>query len=127
LIYYGAFLVLLAIKLWWDLKERKRGVVINHFKSAMFDSAFYIGFGLLLFGVKGAGFILLAYWLRWLLFDLLYNKFTNKDTFYCGEESAIDEWADAFDGIEDNVCKVVFFIKVIGIIVTLAMIYLMYR
>lgn len=123
-IYIAMFVVLLAIKLWWDLRARKRGRIINHFKSAAFDSVFYIGVGFWLFGIEFGGFVILLYWLRWLLFDLLYNKLTHKSLFYCGDNSHLDEWADELDGLDDNVCRFMFYFKFVGIALTILLIWL---
>lgn len=124
IIFYTIVLGLIGFKLWWDLRARKRGRIINHPLSAGIDLGLYIVSSFFLIGFWEFGcHVLIALMLRWILFDLLYNKFTNKNLYYCGENSKLDQWGDLVDGKDDQLCKVMFFLKIFGLILTLALLW----
>ena len=117
--FYAVFWALLFFKLFWDLRARRKGRIINHAQSALIDVALYIAAGIYFIGFWDMGaFIISCLWLRWILFDLGWNWLTGNHPFYCGENSKLDVWADEFDGIEDDICKAMFWTKIGGLILT---------
>ena len=70
--------ILLAFKLWWDSRAKnKYHRVINHFRSSVIDTTIYVVSSYLLFKPEWLviiGWIFLAWFWRWLLFDGIYSK-----------------------------------------------------
>lgn len=87
-------MALIGFKLFWDVHQRKKGIIINHGFSAFMDTILYV-FAAAIATQSGEWYQVLMYVvyglaLRWLVFDALYNLLTNKPVGYRGVTSKLD-------------------------------------
>ena len=92
IIFIVVFLILLGFKLWWDKRAKDSGRIINHFRSALIDGLIYGGSGYLLFQWGFIGWFVLVVGLRWLLFDLLFNRINGWKWNHYGSSSKLDNF-----------------------------------
>ena len=126
LIYILIVHLYIAFKLWWDHRARTRDKrVINHRTSGAVNVLLYTSSALVLlvpqYGWWVAGCILWSsfFW-KWLLFDLGYNIIFKNKWSYCGNWSWIDKKVDLLDGKDDQDCALGLFLKIVGIAIGIA-------
>ena len=92
LIYILIVNVLLAFKLWWDYRAKKRGRIINHTRSAIIDTLIYIVAAWYFLCIDAGAWILTALGYRWIMFDIIFNRLNGWEWNHYGESSMIDKF-----------------------------------
>ena len=88
-----AILPLIVFKLWWDIRAKNKGRVINHTLSATIDMVLYFTIAYLLTGdLMRSGYLLLVgLLLRWNVFDIAWNLLNKMKWNYLGNYSILDK------------------------------------
>lgn len=89
-------IVVLVFKLWWDSRAKNKfHRIINHFRSSVIDASIYAVSSYFLFRpdwLDIAGWIFIAWSIRWVLFDGIYSKMNWDVWDFHGTSSWLDRW-----------------------------------
>lgn len=98
IVYFGIVNLVLTFKLWWDYKQKNKGIIINHKMSALRDGAIYVVTSYFIYCFPSFcsfwflfGIVLTSAGYRWIVFDLVFNHLNGWKWDHYGLSSWLDQ------------------------------------